>query len=398
MIPKTFLFVIYICYMIYGWTASLLGSVWPKMSADIGIDISLLGILVMINYIASGIASFCTYKIRKKIGTNYTNQLALGLMTAGLIIFAFAKNFPMLVVAMPLLGFGSGLVDINSNSYVVKAYSAKWVSYLHACWGLGATIGPMVLSFAMLRYSYHRGYIWTAIIILICIIILNYLKRNWATKKYEYDKEQVEMHAVTQDEEGSKRNILDVIKEKNVLSILLCFFFANGVGCALSAWIPTIAVGQNGITVEQGVITASVYFFALMAGRIILGTLTSRISISKLIMFCMCLNIVGVVLYYLRINSLPFIYSHAAILGFSAGPLIPLLNSNLKEIFDDKILSELISLGGVFGLTGIAIISAIMTFASKIVGINNVQIVPLVGLKLLLVLYIKVISNINIKK
>ena len=387
MIPRTFLYVIYLCYIMYGWTASLLGSVWPKMSSDIAIDVSLLGILVMINYIASGIASFCTYKIRQKIGTNYTNELALGLMAVSMIIFANAENFTMLAIGMPLLGFGSGLVDINSNSYAVRAYSANWVSYMHACWGLGATIGPIVLSFAMRKFTYRLGYIWTAVIILAIIIVLNILKRSWERKKYDYD------HSVVQGNTDDKSGILNTIKEKNVMMILLCFFFANGIGCALSTWIPTIEVGQNGISAEEVVMVASSHFFALMGGRLILGTLSNKISITKLIIFCIAINIVGALMFYLHINELPFIYFHVIVIGFISGPVIPLLNSNLKELFDEKILPELISLGGVFGLTGIAIFSAIMTFLSKTIGINNIQILPVIGNAILLILYLKATAS-----
>ena len=59
----------------------------------------------------------------------------------------------------------------------------------------------------------------------------------------------------------------------------------------------------------------------------------------------------------------------------------------LKELFDVKILSVLISLGGVFGLCGIAAISSLMTLASKIVSIDYVHIVPAIGFALLCFIY-----------
>ena len=57
MIKDYFIYLIYVCFVVYGWTASLLGSVWPKISSDIGVDVTLIGILVMINYISSGLSS-----------------------------------------------------------------------------------------------------------------------------------------------------------------------------------------------------------------------------------------------------------------------------------------------------------------------------------------------------
>ena len=79
MVSRFFLYLIYVSYVLYGWTVSLLGGVWPQIANDINIDVSFLGVLVLINYISSGIASFTTYRIRTKLGTNYSNSLGLGI-------------------------------------------------------------------------------------------------------------------------------------------------------------------------------------------------------------------------------------------------------------------------------------------------------------------------------
>ena len=84
MIKDYFIYLIYVCFVVYGWTASLLGSVWPKISSDIGVDVTLIGILVMINYISSGLSSLFTYRIRMKLGTSYSNILGLSLVAIGM--------------------------------------------------------------------------------------------------------------------------------------------------------------------------------------------------------------------------------------------------------------------------------------------------------------------------
>ena len=80
-------------------------------------------------------------------------------------------------------------------------------------------------------------------------------------------------------------------------------------------------------------------------------------------------------------------------MGFVSGVFIPLLNSNLKELFDDKHLSPLIGFGGVFGLIGIAIGSAAMTLVANSLNINHVQLVQIFGFTALAIIYNNVLNN-----
>jgi MFS family permease len=130
-----------------------------------------------------------------------------------------------------------------------------------------------------------------------------------------------------------------------------------------------------------------------MVGRIVFGMLADIIGISKTLLICMFLTIISVICYYIPYSGVTLVYIHSAVIGFVSGSLIPLLNSNLKELFETKYLSPLISFGGVFGLCGIAAGSAIMTLVANAVGIHHVQIVQIICFTILFVLYGSVIKN-----
>lgn len=394
MIKDYFIYLIYTCFVMYGWQASLLGGVWPKMSEDIGVGVTLIGILTMINYISSGILSFSTYKIRMKLGTSRSNVLGLCLSAISMLILANATNFASIVIATIFLGASAGIIDVNSNSYVVKAYETKWVSFMHACWGLGATIGPMVMSFALVYLKNYRfGFYITFVIMVIVSSLMLFAKKYWEGKKKTLDQNFVELHSVSQAEKEANVGFADILKIKGALKILICFMLANGAGCSLSAWIATMATEQRGIAVAEAAIAASVFFFALMIGRIFFGMLADKIGIAKTLLICMVITLASVICYYIPYRSLPMIYINSAVAGFGSGALIPLLNANLKELFDTKYLSPLISFGGVFGLSGIAASSAIMTVVANALTIHHVQLVQIVSFALLLIIYASVIKN-----
>lgn len=394
MIKDFFIYLIYTCFVMYGWQASLLGGVWPKMSEDIGVGVTLIGILTMINYISSGISSFATYKIRMKLGTSRSNVLGLMFSAISMLILANATSFIAIVIATIFLGASAGIIDVNSNSYVVKAYETKWVSFMHACWGLGATIGPMVMSFALVYLKNYRiGFYITFVIMVIVSSLMLFAKKYWDNKKKSIDQDYVELHSVSEAEKEANVGFADILKIKNALKILICFTLANGAGCSLSAWIATMATEQRGIAVAEAAIASSTFFFALMIGRIVFGMLADKIGIAKTLLICMTITLVSVICYCIPYKSLPIVYINSAVAGFGSGALIPLLNANLKELFDTKYLSPLISFGGVFGLGGIAVGSAIMTLVANAVGIAHVQIVQIVCFAILLLLYGSVVKN-----
>ena len=74
---KTFMFMIYICFGVYGLCSSLVGGIWPQMASELKIDAASIGIIFTITSIASGLSSLMTFRIRQKLGSNLTSILGL---------------------------------------------------------------------------------------------------------------------------------------------------------------------------------------------------------------------------------------------------------------------------------------------------------------------------------
>lgn len=385
---KTFMFMIYICFGIYGLCSSLVGGIWPQMASELNIDAAAIGIIFTVTSVASGLSSLVTFKIRQKLGSNLTSILGLTLYAISMILYANAISLPMLFVAGAILGLGNGIIDVNSNSYVVKAYDAKWVSFMHGVWGLTATAAPMLMTFALLyTSSYRNGFNIAFGITVVVIIILSLMKKYWIKKRETIDKDILSMHSVTEEEKSSDIKVLEVLKMKRVLPTLLCFTLSNGSGCAFMAWSATIVVEQKGISIVEGATTAAIYSFALTIGRICMGIVAEKVGTDKIIKILSFLESALIIMLFLPYKSVWPVYANVALIGFMSGPLTPLLNADLKELFDIKILSVIISLAGVFGLCGVAAISSLMTLASNAISIKYVQIVPAIGFALLLLIY-----------
>ncbi len=50
---------------------------------------------------------------------------------------------------MPPYGLGAGSVDASLNNYVALHYASRHMSWLHCMWGIGASLGPYIMGFAL---------------------------------------------------------------------------------------------------------------------------------------------------------------------------------------------------------------------------------------------------------
>src|SRR5690606_2949404 len=85
----------------------------------------------------------------------------------------------LVVCAIPL-GLGGGAVDSALNHYVAARYKAHHMSWLHCFWGVGATVGPIIMAtFLNGNASWRDGYQTVAGIQFALVVILLLSLPGW---------------------------------------------------------------------------------------------------------------------------------------------------------------------------------------------------------------------------
>ena len=152
--------VIYLTFISLGLPDSLLGTAWPVMHAELSAPVaaqSLISIIISCCTIAS---SLLTARLVHRLGTGRLTALSVAL-TAGAILGFSATNafWQLCLIAIPY-GLGAGAIDSALNNYVALHYNARHMSWLHCCWGIGASMGPLMMGWALAGpLSWHGGYL-----------------------------------------------------------------------------------------------------------------------------------------------------------------------------------------------------------------------------------------------
>ncbi|MFY1683999.1 MFS transporter [Micromonospora sp. WMMD730] len=156
--PRTSLLLLaYLAFVSLGLPDGLLGVGWPSISTEFGVPTGAVGLVLTagtIGYLTSSVLAGFTLA---RLGVG--RLLAGSTLLASLALTGYA-NAPALTVLIGcalVLGLGSGAIDSGLNAYAAGAFGPRHMNWMHAFFGLGVAIGPLVMT-AML--STGAGWRW----------------------------------------------------------------------------------------------------------------------------------------------------------------------------------------------------------------------------------------------
>lgn len=168
------LVIIYLSFVGLGLPNSVLGSIWPQMQMELGADVSLVGYLSMTVTAGTVASSVLADRIVCRLGVARVTVISV-LMTAGALLgFALSPGVEGLFLCALPTGLAAGAADVALNNFVALHYEAKHMSWLHCFWGIGASVGPMLVA-ASLRTgaSWRTGYgLISAVVCALCVILI----------------------------------------------------------------------------------------------------------------------------------------------------------------------------------------------------------------------------------
>ena len=152
--------VIYLTFISLGLPDSLLGTAWPVMHVDLAAPIAAQSLISVIISCCTIVSSLLTARLVHRLGTGKLTALSVALTAGAILGFSTTNAFWQLcLIAIPY-GLGAGAIDSALNNHVALNYGARHMSWLHCCWGIGASVGPLVMGWALASpLSWHAGYL-----------------------------------------------------------------------------------------------------------------------------------------------------------------------------------------------------------------------------------------------
>lgn len=311
------LVIIYLAFISLGLPDSLLGSAWPSMYRGLGVSIDSAGIISMIISGGTILSSLMSDRVIRRFGTGMVTFVSVAMTAIALMGFSLSNSFVMLCLCAVPLGLGAGSVDAALNNFVALHYKAKHMSWLHCFWGIGASMGPIIMSYSLVRpQSWNAGYRVISIIQFALVAVLLFSLPLWKKAQSSASKSEE-----THQQILSIRQLIGLPGAKQVL---LAFFCYCAIEHTVGLWGSSYLVTIHGIPAETAARWISLYYFGITFGRLLSGFLAVKLRHKQMVHFGQLLIGTGVVVLLLPIQS-NFLLAGLFLIGLGCAPIYPSL-------------------------------------------------------------------------
>ena len=360
MVSILLLVVIYMSFISLGLPDSMLGAAWPMIYPTIGADVSMAGFISMTACIGTVISSLSFSKIARHFSTRAITSVSIFVTSLALFLISKATSIYMMLPISLLLGLGGGCVDSALNNYVSLHYSTGAMSFLHGFWGVGTTIGPILLGILIpLGYTWRTGYVSLSAIQGVILILSLLAFPLWKLKEKENQKEGI-------SEDNTKVvSTKEAIKRNGAVYALLGFFAYCALENTIMVWNATYMV-SGGLLESKAASFSSLFFWGMTIGRIMTGFVADKYGDAFM-------NRVGGVVLILAIIlttivPVEFFWIILLLLGLGCAPFYPMMMHQTPRLYGVDASPSLIGLQMASAYVGSTLAPPVFGFISKYLG------------------------------
>lgn len=349
--------IIYLSFISLGLPDSLIGSAWPVMHVDLNVSVASAGVITIIISAGTVISSLFSDLLIRKLGTGVVTAISVGMTALALLGFSFATAYWQLCLLAIPYGLGAGAVDAALNNFVALHYSAKHLNWLHCFWGVGASISPYIMSFALTKgLGWNNGFRIVFYIQIALTAILVFALPLWKkglnkksvitpvlpseesatttsndiqtdngehVAQNEPSIERIDVEESENTTQNKKHSFFSVFKIKGVWFVLIAFFAYSAMEQTTGLWATSYLVQYKGIDATVAAKFASFFYIGITAGRALAGIFADKIGDKLLIRIGSGIILVGILLVALPLETTVPSLVGLIVIGVGCAPIYP---------------------------------------------------------------------------
>jgi fucose permease len=377
----------YVAFIMVGLPTGLLGVAWPSMRADFAQPLDAMGLLLISSTIGYFLASFFIARLINRFGIGpllIFSSVASALASFG---YPFAPAWSVIVGIGALGGFGGGVMDAGLNTYMAAEYKKSEMQWLHAFFGIGATLSPLIMTASLALFaSWRPGYIFVGILMIVIGGIFWFTYSAWKTPKT--------ISETTADDGDTGPGLMDYrtsvwesLRHPQTWVGILLFLLYTGAELTMGNWTYTLFTEGRGISPEIAGLWAGGFWATFTIGRILGGLYAHRVRLDTLLVGAMSLALAGSILFWW--NPLPLLgVLGVFVAGFAMAPIFPGLISSTSQRVGEHHAANTIGIQMSAAGLGGALLPALAGFLAQKISLETIPVMLSVSLLGMLVLYL----------
>ncbi len=372
----------FIAFVALGLPDGLLGVGWPSIRTGFAIPLDAIGLLLTASVAGYMTSSFLSGYLLSRVGVGRILAASCLLTGLALLGYTFVPAWWMMVLLGVFAGLGAGAIDAGLNTYVASHFGEGIMQWLHACWGIGITIGPIVMTVGLTTLdSWRFGYRMVGVFQLVLALGFALTLKMWSQS------------GTTASNEGEKRltdyktPMSETLRQPRVwLSVLLFVLYVGAEG-GLGTWTYSLLTESRGVDKVLAGFFAGSYWFTFTIGRIVAGLFARRAGVDKLVLGGLAGALLGAALLVWNPSEAANVVA-VAIIGLSIAPIFPALTSGTRTRVGDHFAANTIGMQMAATGFGTALIPSLMGVLARRVSLEIIPILLFAVYALVLGVYL----------
>ena len=260
----------FLAFVSLGLPDGVLGVAWPSLRRGFDRPIDQLGLILLsmtAGYLAS---SFSAGAILERLGVGRLLVTSCLLVAASAAAWAATPWWPLIVAGGFVSGLGAGAIDAAVNAFAAARFTPRVITWLHACWGLGAMIGPLVMTAVIASgHGWRRGYLLLAASLLGMAACFQLTLGLW-------ELPAADAGAATAGSVAGR--LRDALREPRVRANAVLFFLYAGAEASAGQWAYSLLTEARGMAPAAAGVAASAYWGSIFVGRLAFGAVAHHVA------------------------------------------------------------------------------------------------------------------------
>ncbi len=384
--PMTLLILAYAAFVALGLPAGLLGVAWPTLRSEFSLPLDAIGLMFISNTAGYLLSATFIARLIGRFGIGPLLVFSCLASAVSLMGTPLAPAWLLIIVLSALGGFGSGVMDAGLNTYLAAEYNEGQMQWLHASFGVGATLSPIIVTISLSQTaSWRSGYLFVGAVMALMAIAFAFTQSAWKrpkTKPVDPAHGEVAAHGLMDYRTPLRETLL---RPATWIGITM-FVLYCGAEFTLGSWTYTLFTEGRGISPELAGLWAGGFWGTFTLGRIMAGLFAHRLSLNTLMLGAMAVGLVGAALFWW--NPHPWVsVAGVFITGFAIAPIFASLISSTSQRVGARHAANTIGIQVASAVLGGAVVPALTGYLAQRISLEIVPVMLFASLAALLALY-----------
>jgi len=352
----------YLGFVSLGLREAAMGVAWPSVRDTFALPQTAFGAIFIASAAGYFTSSFFTGRLKDIMGIGALLLGGSALVTAGLAGYTLTPFWFVFVACALITGLGSGALDSGMNAYGASHFSPSHMNWMHAAFGVGATVGPLIMTGVLAQgWSWRWGYAAALAVFLFMTGALVWTRRSWDDPPGTSAKDDLN-HSVS---------MRAALKHPAIWLQGMLFFIYTGLEVAAGQWAFTLYTESRDVEVSVAGIWVSVYWASLAAGRILFGFVVKKTGILPLLRLAMGGALAGALLFALPSHNLVSFIGFA-LMGLSLAPIFPSLMADTPRRMGAGYAAHAVGFQVSAAVVGAAVLPSLAGFLGQRFGLEAI--------------------------